>query len=61
MASTGLAVLTAGWDKTVRMWPRSSPPEKSEAAVAAAAAAAASAVTRGGRSGVGRGREGVHR
>lgn len=47
LAGTGSAVLTAGWDKTVRMWPRSSPaPQSQEAVAAAAAAAAASALRR---------------
>lgn len=41
LAATGDAVLTAGWDKTVRMWPRSSRAPKSEEGLAAAAAAAA--------------------
>ncbi|CAM9215574.1 unnamed protein product [Scytosiphon promiscuus] len=50
LAGTGSAVLTAGWDKTVRMWPRSSPaPRSEEAAAAAAAAAVASALAAGGR------------
>ena len=50
LAATGSVVLTAGWDKTVRMWPRSAPAPQSEAAVAAAAAAAAaSALASGGR------------
>lgn len=51
VAATGSAVLTAGWDKTVRMWPRSCPAPQSEAAVAAAAAAAASALATAGRNG----------
>eukprot|EP00903_Cladosiphon_okamuranus_P012628 g11814.t1 len=47
LAGTGSAVLTAGWEKTVRMWPRSSPaPQSQEAVAAAAAAAAASALRR---------------
>ena len=41
VAATGAAVLTAGWDKTVTMWPRSSPAPQSERVLAAAAAAAA--------------------
>lgn len=45
LAGTGGAVLTAGWDKTVRMWPRSSPAPQSEEAVAAAAAAAAASAS----------------
>lgn len=50
LAGTGSAVLTAGWDKTVRMWPRSSPaPQSEEAAAAAAAAAVASALAAGRR------------
>lgn len=50
VAATGSVVLTAGWDKTVRMWPRSAPAPQSEAAVAAAAAAAAaSALASGSR------------
>lgn len=55
IAATGQAVLTAGWDRTVRMWPRSSPTPRSPEAVAAAAAATASAMTRGGRGAAARG------
>eukprot|EP00752_Nemacystus_decipiens_P001367 g1356.t1 len=46
LAGTGSAVLTAGWDKTVRLWPRSSPAPQSQVAVAAAAAAAAASALR---------------
>lgn len=46
LTGTGAAVLTAGWDRVVRMWPRSSPAPQSKEAVTAAAAAAASALRR---------------